>query len=92
VSSNLQLNFSFDHLKNYLHSLDFSLIIKKMISYDGWRELDTLKTCEYYKNYLYLLIKYGDHFKLPPSEDIDDFWHNHILDTKAYLDFCHVLF
>jgi hypothetical protein len=29
---------------------------------------------------------------LPPSKDVDEFWHNHILDTKKYREDCQAIF
>lgn len=45
-----------------------------------------------YKNYLYLCLKYPDEKRLPPSTDVDDFWHGHILDTRRYSDDCQRIF
>lgn len=28
----------------------------------------------------------------PPNQDVDDFWHQHILNTKMYLKDCEYLF
>ena len=40
---------------------------------------------------LYIWFKYTDKI-LPPSEDIDEFWHYHILDTKKYHQDCFKIF
>ncbi|WP_367575885.1 glycine-rich domain-containing protein-like [Neisseria leonii] len=43
-----------------------------------------------YKNFMYLLFKYHDEatVKLVPSIEVDEIWHHHILDTRAYLNDC----
>lgn len=45
-----------------------------------------------YKNFLYLNLKYGGEGQLPPSRDVDDFWHGHILDTTRYANDCDRIF
>lgn len=83
---------SLESAENYLKSSNFSAIINKMVLYDGWRMKDALKTCEMYKNFLYLMKKYGDKYRLCPSDEIDLFWHMHILDTKFYFEMCNHIF
>ena len=57
----------------------------------GW----TLRKCDevefFYKNFLFLCVKYKD-TGLVPSSDIDEFWHAHILDTRKYFDDCDSIF
>jgi hypothetical protein len=40
---------------------------------------------------LFIWRKYEDE-DLPPSIDIDEFWHNHILDTRRYIEDCSRIF
>lgn len=47
-----------------------------------------LKASQQYRNYLFLKIKYGRSYALPPSLDIDEVWHAHILHTEEYYEFC----
>lgn len=75
-----------------INALDFSLILDKMIKHNGWLESDALETCQQYKNYLFLIKKYGKESRFPPSDDIDEFWHSHILDTKKYIEDCNKIF
>lgn len=77
--------------KDYIYSIDFNQILKKMEDYSGWLKDDALKTCHQYRNYLFLKKKYFD-VPLPPSLDIDLFWHEHILDTKKYIEDTHIIF
>lgn len=83
---------SLDAAKHYIDHLDFSNIINKMIHHQGWRKSDAHQVCKMYKNYLYLRKKYDSQYALPPSEEIDEFWHNHILDTKQYRIDCEKIF
>lgn len=71
---------------------DFSMIINKMVKHLGWKQKEAEAACSLYRNFLFLHKKYGHEHSLPPSEEIDEFWHNHILDTKKYRQDCQVIF
>lgn len=84
---------SLEQAKFYIYSLDFSLIINKLIKYEGWIKKGAINVCQLYKNYLFLNKKYGNRYGLlPPSDEIDSFWHYHILDTKNYQKDCLAIF
>lgn len=78
--------------REYINNIDFSKTIRKMVLLEGWIEKDAIDTCEQYRNFLFLKIKYGHQYDLPPSVDIDFFWHAHILSTKEYMEHCEQLF
>jgi hypothetical protein len=78
-------------VKNYIYNIDFSQIISKMVTRDGWIQEDAQETCKQYRNYIFLNKKYSD-ILLPPSLDIDLFWHEHILDTQKYIYDCNIIF
>ena len=76
---------SLEEAKAYINSIDFSMVADKIVQQNARKKSDVLKICDLYKNYLFLKKKYSqDYDKLPPSVEIDEFWHNHILDTKKY--------
>ncbi len=83
---------------NYIYSIDFSMLIYKITRPDPniariWDEDSALKIVKYYKNYLWLLRKYSQaHPIIPPSVDIDEIWHHHILDTYKYQEDCAAIF
>lgn len=77
---------------NYIISLDLKSIVSKLVIRCGWTPNDAKKTSEMYRRYLILKLKYGSEHKLPPSEEIDEFWHHHILDTKRYYEDCKKIF
>ena len=82
---------SFDNLrtaKELIQTLDLNAVIERLVYIDGWSKADALKACEQYKNYLFLRKKYGNSCLLPPSNDIDEVWHAHILHTEDYTTFC----
>ena len=72
----------------YIYSIDFSMIINKLVERHKWLRIESEDACKKYRNYLWLLKKYGTEKPLPPSEDIDEFWHHHILDTNKYIRDC----
>lgn len=79
-------------IKSQISTLDFSMIIKKMTKAQGWKQKHAVMAVQQYKRMLFLWKKYGDHENLPPSEEIDEVWHNHILDTDKYQEDCQVIF
>ena len=79
-------------IKDYIDNLDLSLVSIRMQKQYHWPKKHADKAITQYKNYLYLKRKYGDDFKLPPSLEIDEIWHNHILHTKEYHQDCQAIF
>ena len=79
----------------YIEQLDFQYIVNKMCSptypLQQWTVPDAIHCASLYKNYLFLLKKYLSDF-LVPSRAIDEFWHNHILHTKNYVQDCLAIF
>ncbi|OGT34009.1 MAG: hypothetical protein A3C44_07735 [Gammaproteobacteria bacterium RIFCSPHIGHO2_02_FULL_39_13] len=79
--------------KAYIDAIDFSMVVDKIVKTKKWKKADVLKICELYRHFLFLKKKYQqDCLQLPPSEEIDEFWHNHILDTKKYHQDCENIF
>lgn len=79
--------------KAYIYSIDFSMIINKMVKHLGWSEKEGRALCAVYRNFLFLNRKYLNQYgQLPPSEELDEFWHNHILDTSKYRQDCEKIF
>lgn len=71
--------------------LDFTMLKRKMIEEHNW-------TCEFseeveslYRRFLALNARYPDR-KICPTGPIDAFWHAHILDTRAYIRDCEIVF
>ncbi|OGT36659.1 MAG: hypothetical protein A3F12_00025 [Gammaproteobacteria bacterium RIFCSPHIGHO2_12_FULL_38_14] len=84
---------SLDTAKSYIDAIDFSMVVDKIVQTKKWKKKNVLKICEYYRNFLFLKKKYRDDGNpLPPSLEIDEFWHNHILDTKKYTKDCETIF
>jgi len=84
---------SLEAAKAYIYSIDFSMVIDKIVKTKHWKKSDVLKICALYRNFLFLKKKYDQQEeKLSPSLEIDEFWHNHVLDTKKYMHDCDQIF
>lgn len=75
-----------------IYSFDLSFIYERLIKVDKWTRRSARKAIEQYKNYLVLKRKYGGLYMLPPSQEIDEVWHAHILYTEEYNQFCQDIF
>ncbi len=81
-----------DETRQLIDSLDLNPIIERMIKVCNWSRKQAELASQQYRNFLYLKKKYGSENTLPPSVDIDEFWHNHILHTKKYFEDCLTIF
>lgn len=59
---------------------------KKIARKFGWSNKFALKAISEYKKFIYLGV-FSD-FAVTPSKIIDQVWHEHILFSKAYREFC----
>lgn len=71
--------------------LDFSMLKEKLVEERGWTEEFAAEVEDLYRKFLALNARYPDR-KVCPTGPIDDFWHAHILDTRAYAADCDLLF
>jgi hypothetical protein len=78
---------TFEQAKQLIYSVDLAPVINRLVAIEGWPQSDAAAAVNQYRNYLLLRKKYPD-LDLPPSKDIDDAWHAHILHTKDYRAFC----
>jgi len=54
---------------------------------EGWSHEYANEIEAAYKTYLTMVVKYHEQAEdIPPSEDVDQFWHTHILQTAKYAD------
>ncbi|HZH97360.1 MAG TPA: hypothetical protein VEX38_00185 [Fimbriimonadaceae bacterium] len=74
-----------------VQELDFTMLKRKLVEENGW----TIEVCDevegLYRKFLALNMRYPDR-KICPSAPLDEFWHAHILDTRAYASDCERLF
>lgn len=71
--------------------LDFTMLKKKLMEERGWTAEFAAEVEDLYRKFLALNVRYPDR-KVCPTGPIDDFWHAHILDTRAYAADCDLLF
>jgi hypothetical protein len=82
-----------EEAKAHIYSLDLSPIINKLVMHCRWSIKEAMALSNVYRNFLYLNKKFEKQFgRLPPSEELDEFWHNHILDTVKYREDCTRIF
>lgn len=77
-----------------LKSLDLRLIAQKLMYPDygqGWRQSQVESAIARYKMFLHLLFLYPNS-TIVPTQEIDQVWHQHILDTRKYAQDCQWLF
>ena len=72
---------------------DFSLAVEKLMEIDAtkWSNEKCQAAVRDYKRYM-AVTKALNGVQLVPNADIDEIWHMHILDTRAYMKDCHDLF
>lgn len=85
-------------VKAYVQEMDFYWIEQKLTKdRDGrkatWTEQGVKDAIRQYKNFMLLMKIYdGTPEIIVPSIEVDEIWHNHILDTKAYFKDCDVIY
>lgn len=55
---------------------------------EGWTLEQTLEAAKWYKRFLTLALKFPRN-SIVPNNQLDTFWHYHILDTMKYEEDCH---
>lgn len=88
----MMMNESFELGYQKIRAYDYSKVIDRLIKIEHWKPKHAKAAVAYYKNFLCLKKKYGDQFQLPPSYEVDEAWHAHILHTKDYHEFCQDIF
>ncbi len=78
-------------IKQLIDNLDLTMVARNLVIKEGWLKSEVDEAEKLYRNFLFLQGKYPDEI-LPPSKDIDEFWHNHILDTASYRRDCEHIF
>jgi hypothetical protein len=82
----------------FIDQMDFSWIIFKLTRPDPhiarvWTEEAAKAAVQQYKNYLKLARKHmGSDYTISPSVEVDEIWHQHILDTRRYHSDCQQIF
>lgn len=77
-----------------IEALDLSMIKRKLQDPEeglGWSAEECEEVEVEYKRYLTLKRAYPEQ-EIVPNQQVDKFWHYHILDTQKYAEDCQVLF
>src|SRR5688572_10626666 len=83
-----------DSVMSMMESIDLSMVRLKLLDEEegpGWSEGRTSSVEERYRRYLCMLFL-DPEGSIVPTKDIDLFWHQHILDTRAYARDCERVF
>lgn len=80
---------------NKIESLDLSVVREKMASrkswwWNLWANLDKIEA--EYRQFLFLIATNPGETVVPWSQNLDDLWHEHILDTAKYTSECMAIF
>lgn len=92
--SQLAITESFQLFLQKARSLDLGpLAFQLMSARSGqrWSKTQTIRGIGRYLAFLYLADQYP-HLQLVPPHDVDQVWHQHILDTQKYAEDCQHLF
>ena len=81
-----------DQARQTINSMDLGGVIDRMRFVHNWTKKSAELAETQYRNYLLLCKKYGETHPLPPSHEIDEFWHNHVLCTRRYTKDCEKIF
>ena len=93
MTATLTQDTTVNQTQRAINQLDLTNVTLRLSKEPGWHLADA-KTCEgLYRNFLFLMAKYGPtHGELVPSIEIDEYWHNHILFTRQYFSDCEKIF
>ena len=79
-----------------IHALDLEPVKLRMMHAElgeGWTREYADSIGVAYQTYLTMLVKYPDDAEdILLSEDVDEFWHTHILQTRKYMQDCQNVF
>lgn len=78
--------------KEEIGGLDFSKIHEQLKVRKGWSDAQIAAADAEYRKFLWLLAAYPGEMMVPWNVDMDDFWHQHILNTVDYTATCQKLF
>ena len=74
-----------------VNQLDFTMLKMKMVEEHDWTPEFCDEVEALYRRFLALNARYPNR-KICPTGPIDEFWHAHILDTRAYMRDCEDIF
>jgi hypothetical protein len=75
-----------------IRNLDLGLVRERLIQKKGWTLEHAERLIEEYREYLALFYFHPGEELVPPTQELDDVWHEHILDTRRYAEDCQAVF
>ncbi|HEX4606533.1 MAG TPA: hypothetical protein VH724_21215 [Candidatus Angelobacter sp.] len=79
--------------KQHIRNLDLESVRANLVEKRGWSPEQAQQVESDYKRFLYALAHGHKHDILsPPTKEVDEFWHQHILDTRKYREDCNTVF
>jgi hypothetical protein len=79
--------------KRHIQNLDLASVRAKLQEKLGWSADQAQRVEGDYKRFLYALAHNRPEVIIsPPSQEVDEFWHQHILDTRKYRNDCQTIF
>lgn len=78
--------------KRDIGALDFDKVHAQLKSRKGWEDERIEAADAEYRKFLWLLARYPGEMMVPWNQDMDEFWHQHILNTANYTAMCKKLF
>lgn len=76
-----------------INAIDLRMVKKKLMDEEegqGWDEEYTNYVEQRYKRFLCMIVL-NEIGSIVPTKNIDEFWHQHILDTRAYAQDCQTI-
>ena len=78
--------------KRHIRNLNLSSVREALVEKQNWAAEDAERVEGEYKRFLYALShKRREDILSPPTDEVDEFWHQHILDTRRYRQDCGVI-
>jgi hypothetical protein len=74
-------------LWNRVAALDLSAVVSQLVNYQGWTAERAASVEQRYRRFFYLKASLPDGMA-SPSAEIDEFWHQHIINTRQYGSDC----
>ena len=77
-------------LWNRIASLDLTPVVKQLIDYQGWAPMRAASVERRYRRFLYLKVTLPEG-NASPTVEVDEFWHQHIINTRRYGPDCEAI-
>jgi hypothetical protein len=79
--------------KRHIGQLDLRSVRNKLIEIKQWNPEQAERVELDYRRFLFALVhRTADEKVSPPTNEVDEFWHQHILDTRKYREDCKRIF